>query len=99
MRGPSSATANVGGVWYTPEELADEEPRQRAKSLGSGVLLDVGCYAMAVPCTYTRTPTRSAHPIPWWLLNQSASAWCMAMLVYGHAPVEVCRVVWCLWGI
>ena len=49
-----SAAANVGGVWYVPEDLQDEEARQQAKSLGSGVLLDVGCYAMAVPYMFFR---------------------------------------------
>jgi predicted dehydrogenase len=43
-----SASASVGGVWYTQEALAEQESRDRAKVLGSGVLLDVGCYAIAV---------------------------------------------------
>ena len=42
-----SASASVGGVWYSEDDLANEAERAAAKALGSGVLLDVGCYAIA----------------------------------------------------
>eukprot|EP00413_Alexandrium_margalefii_P032823 CAMPEP_0204561292 /NCGR_PEP_ID=MMETSP0661-20131031/33101_1 /ASSEMBLY_ACC=CAM_ASM_000606 /TAXON_ID=109239 /ORGANISM="Alexandrium margalefi, Strain AMGDE01CS-322" /LENGTH=379 /DNA_ID=CAMNT_0051568697 /DNA_START=39 /DNA_END=1178 /DNA_ORIENTATION=- len=49
-----SAQASVGGLWYSPEELADAPARAAAKKLGSGVLLDVGCYAIAAPYMFFR---------------------------------------------
>ena len=58
----SSANASVGGVWYSPDDLADAQGRTAAKALGSGVLLDVGCckllqLAAAVYSSPTNRPT------------------------------------------
>jgi predicted dehydrogenase len=59
-----SATANVGGVWYAPEDLANEEARQQAKSLGSGVLLDVGCYGAPATAILLCRSAVAVVPLP-----------------------------------
>lgn len=96
-----SANASVGGVWYTPEELADEEGRAAAKDLGSGVLLDVGCYAIAVPYMFYKQMGISDESIA---LRSSVGSLCAAgadisgthTLSYGANP-ERTAVAHCSW--
>lgn len=70
-----SASASVGGVWYSEEALAERESRDTAKRLGSGVLLDVGCYAMAVPFMFFKQMGVPDHEIQ---LRSSVGSLCVA---------------------
>lgn len=96
-----SANASVGGVWYTPEDLADEAGRATAKELGSGVLLDVGCYAIAVPFMFYKQAGISDETI---VLRSSVGSLCVGgadisgthTLSFGVEP-ERTAVAHCSW--
>jgi predicted dehydrogenase len=55
-----SANASVGGVWYSPADLANANSRAAAKTLGSGVLLDVGCCVQPAQL-HIRPASRLSH--------------------------------------
>jgi predicted dehydrogenase len=96
-----SASASVGGVWYSEDDLANEAERAAAKALGSGVLLDVGCYAIAVPFMFYKQMGISDELIT---LRSSVGSLCAGgadisgthTLSYGSEP-ERTAVAHCSW--